>query len=71
VADAAPNRLGDVLAAQFRTKVGLARALGVSRTTVNNWISGEEAVPVGRREEIAAVLQVPVSEVFPEEGVVA
>ena len=64
----APSRLGDVLEAQFRTKAGLARALDVSRTTVNRWIAGEEPVPVARREEIAVLLGVPVDRLFPEEG---
>lgn len=69
--DAAQTRLAEVLRKQFRTRAGFARALGVARTTVNRWCSGEEPVPAGRRDEIAGLLGVPREELFPEEGLVA
>ena len=35
----------------------LSRALGVSRATISNWLSGKEPVPEARAEQIRSVLE--------------
>ena len=42
----------------------LARLIGVSRQTVNNWINGRRDVTVGQLHEVANALEVRVRDLF-------
>jgi transcriptional regulator with XRE-family HTH domain len=44
----------------------LARRIGATRQTVNNWINGRRDVTVGRLHEVADALGVRVRDLFDE-----
>jgi hypothetical protein len=58
MADSAPTPLARALIFKGRTRAGLAEALGVSRTAVGHWASGEKPLPDGRVREIGIWLGV-------------
>lgn len=62
------TRLQDVLDEQFRSKAGLARAMGVTRQMVQQWAARERPVPAQRRKQIALLLGVPEEELFEGNG---
>ncbi|MDP1808649.1 MAG: helix-turn-helix transcriptional regulator [Actinomycetota bacterium] len=58
------NKLARVLAEQGRKKSWLAEALEVDRSTITRWVKGETTPRPFRRNEIARLLGLSVSELF-------
>jgi transcriptional regulator with XRE-family HTH domain len=49
-----------------RSQASIARALGVSRQALGQWLSGEHIPVLRRREQIALELKLPVQQLWPE-----
>ena len=56
-----PRRSAALLAATGWSRRALARELGLHVETVSRWIRGRHAIPEDRLQEIAAIVDVPVS----------
>lgn len=61
VADPVRDRLSVLLAESGLSVSALARAVGVDRGTVADWLSGEKPIPESRRAWIARVQRLDVS----------
>jgi transcriptional regulator with XRE-family HTH domain len=58
--------LREALEREGMSQSALARALGVERQQARTWITGEHTPAPERRKHIAAVVGVPVEELWPD-----